>query len=95
MCTELLPPGGDPTAVNKYIEYQYQISVMCFLAQRVEVFISFDCQGCCTIFPKTWNFCWWFEEMRMKTEIQNYDWNVRSNISEYAVLVISTLAKCL
>ena len=26
MCTVLLPPGGNPIAVNKYIKYQYQIS---------------------------------------------------------------------
>jgi len=64
-------------------------SVMCFLGQCVEVFISFNCQRCCTIFLKTRNFCWWFEEMHMKTEVQKYDWNVHSNIWDYAVLVIS------
>jgi len=62
-------------------------SGMCFLAQCVEVFISFNCKSCCAIFPKTRTFCWWFEEMRTKTEVQNYDWNIHNNISEYTLLV--------
>jgi len=40
MCTVLLPPGVDPTAVNKYIKYQISSEEICLITKEESKWIN-------------------------------------------------------
>jgi len=51
MCTVILPPGYNPTAVKKYI--------ICCLFICFFLFCVFLCSVCVVVMSLNWHVCWW------------------------------------